>query len=86
MIGGATMHVRLQMLLDAYEMGPKELAKKLDVSRQTVHNWLNQTGEPKASQLLRMSEIFKVSVNWIVAGREIKDSYETLELILEKSL
>ncbi len=52
----------------------EELAEKLDVSRQSVSKWESAQSVPDMSRLLRMSELFGVSTDYL-----LKDELEALE-------
>lgn len=47
-----------------------ELADKLDVSRQSVSKWENNVAVPELDKIIRMSEIFGVTVDALVKGEE----------------
>lgn len=47
-----------------------ELADKLDVSRQSVSKWENNVAVPELDKIIRMSEIFGVTVDSLVKGEE----------------
>lgn len=44
------------------------LAEKIYVSRQTVSNWENDKNYPDINSLLRLSEVFQVSVDILIKG------------------
>ena len=46
-----------------------ELAKKLDVAKQTVSNWENGNIQPSIEMLLRISRLFGVTTDYLL-GRE----------------
>ena len=43
-------------------MTQEDLAKKLNVSRQTISKWENDQSQPDISSLIRLSELFQISV------------------------
>ena len=47
-----------------------ELADKLEVSRQSVSKWENNVAVPELDKIIRMSEIFGVTVDALVKGEE----------------
>ena len=49
----------------------EELAEKCDVSRQAVTKWESGASEPTIEKLLRLSEIFGVSVDELINGTEV---------------
>lgn len=63
----------------------EELAEKLDVSRQSVSKWEGAQSTPDLQKILKMSELFGVSTDYL-----LKDEIETTEYVetgdSEKSL
>ena len=53
-----TLSRNLRRYLNEYDMTQAELARKLDVSAQTITNWVNGQGEPRMSKIDKMCEIF----------------------------
>lgn len=53
-----------------------ELAEKVYVSRQTISNWENDKNYPDINSLLRLSEIFHVSIDILIKGdvEEMKEA------------
>ncbi len=47
-----------------------ELAEMLDVSRQSISKWETNTSTPELDKLLKMSEIFGVSLDCLIKGTE----------------
>lgn len=50
------------------EWTQEDLAEKLYVSRQTIHNWENDKTYPDIHSLLRLSQIFDVSLDQLIKG------------------
>lgn len=48
----------------------EELAYKLDVSRQTISKWESGQNMPEIEKLLLLSEIFNVSINFLIKNDE----------------
>lgn len=48
----------------------EELSKRLDVSRKTYYNWLSK-GKIPQSKLVAMSEIFGVSIDYLLSDNPI---------------
>lgn len=46
----------------------EELAEKVYVSRQTISNWENDKNYPDVNSLLRLSDVFQVSVDILIKG------------------
>lgn len=47
-----------------------DLADALDVSRQSVSKWENNSAVPELEKLLKMAEIFEVTLDELVTGEE----------------
>lgn len=65
---------RIYDLRNRNNMSQGNLADKLDVSRQTISKWENNMCLPEAEKLLQLSEIFGVSVDYILKGRTITET------------
>lgn len=50
-------------------MSQADLANALDVSRQSVSKWENNSAQPELDKLCRMSELFDVTLDELVYGR-----------------
>jgi transcriptional regulator with XRE-family HTH domain len=64
---------RLYDLRNRNNMSQGNLADKLDVSRQTISKWENNICLPEAEKLLQLSEIFGVSIDYIMKGETITE-------------
>lgn len=51
-----------------------ELAKKLSVKRETVAQWEADTREIKASYIIKLADLFKVSADYILCRNDISSS------------
>lgn len=69
------MGERIYELRKQNNMSQGDLADKLDVSRQTVSKWENNSSIPEVEKLLQLSEIFGVSTDYIIKGKA-KDKTE----------
>ena len=47
-----------------------ELADALEVSRQSVSKWENNSSVPELEKLLKMAQIFEITLDELVTGRE----------------
>ncbi len=59
-------------------MSQGDLADRLDVSRQTVSKWENYVSTPELDKIVALSDIFGVSVDYIVKGDETEAVVGTL--------
>lgn len=46
----------------------EELAKQLGVSIKTYYNWINEETDVPSSALLKMSKVFDVGIDYLLAG------------------
>lgn len=63
-----TLGERIYELRTRKGMSQGNLADSLDVSRQTVSKWENNQSVPELDRIIAMSDIFGVSVDYIVKG------------------
>ena len=56
------------------QLSQGDLAEMLEVSRQSISKWENNSAVPELEKLIRLSEIFEVSLDELVKGEEkVKD-------------
>ena len=66
---------RLYELRTKHEMSQGDLAEKLDVSRQTISKWENNMSIPELDKIISLSNVFGVSVDYLVKGEgEVPES------------
>lgn len=58
---------RIKYLRDRYGMTQSELAKKLGVSRNAVNLWEMSISSPSIANLIEMSKIFDVNVDYLIS-------------------
>ncbi|MBR2025354.1 MAG: helix-turn-helix transcriptional regulator [Clostridia bacterium] len=80
---------RIRYLRDKSGLTQTDLANKLGISRSAVNSWEMSITYPSLSNLVEMSKIFKVSLDYLVASSEkmlvdISDlSTEEKEIVLK---
>lgn len=62
----------------------KKLAEILSVAQNTVSNWENGTREPDHETLIKLSEIFNISTDYLLGNSEIKYPEKNLEILQGK--
>jgi transcriptional regulator with XRE-family HTH domain len=82
---------RLYQLRKQKGLSQEELASRLNVSRQTVSKWEVGDSTPDMEKLMAMSELFDVSLDQLVLGKEapqgeIPAKSELVSIINEKVL
>ncbi|MBR3767131.1 MAG: helix-turn-helix transcriptional regulator [Clostridia bacterium] len=75
---------RIYELRSQMGMSQGDLADSLDVSRQAVSKWENNSAVPELDKLLKMSELFGVSLDELVKGTVIPDTEAKAEKTHEK--
>lgn len=65
---------RLRELRTGRGWSQEALAHQLSVSRQAVQKWEAGTARPDLDNLTALSELFHVSLDWLVLGRETDDT------------
>lgn len=61
-----TLGQKLKTILKEKNMTQEELAEQLDVSRQAVGKWVNDKGIPEVTKLIQISNIFGVSLDYLL--------------------
>jgi len=54
-------------------MTQEELAEKMNISKQAISKWEAQGKIPRTENLKRLSEIFQVSLDYLMQGEEIDE-------------
>ena len=65
-----TMAERLQRLRKEHHFSQEQLAEKLQVSRQAVSKWENGQTAPDLNNIIAMSNLYEVTTDYILIGRE----------------
>ena len=60
----------LYKLLSEHDMTQQQLADKLVCGQNTIYKWLRKDIMPNLYFIMRMSEIFNVSVDYLIYGTE----------------
>ena len=61
---------KFQLIRKNKGMTQEELAEKLDVSRQAVAKWESGQAYPDISNLIQISNLFNVTVDYLVRDQE----------------
>lgn len=69
--------MRLKELRVKSGITQNELAKKLNVTGQTLLNWENGIYEPKIHQLIQLADFFGVTVDYLIE-RETSEEINTI--------
>ena len=74
---------KLQSIRKRNNLSQSDLAEKLDVSRQSVSKWETGTATPKLSKLIRISELFNISLDEMSGRKEHTDPDERRSEVAE---
>lgn len=68
-------------------MSQEELAAMMDVTRQSVSKWETDQTYPDSEKLIKLSEIFEVSTDYLLKGTdtEITDSHHNSQASIQMS-
>ncbi|MDE6839939.1 MAG: helix-turn-helix domain-containing protein [Oscillospiraceae bacterium] len=70
------LNQRIRLLRQSRNMSQVELAKRLNVTKQSVSNWENDNIQPSIEMLIKLSEVFSVSTDYLLD----RDSRECLDV------
>lgn len=60
---------RIGKLVILSGLSKKEFAEKIDITEQAMGNYINNRRTPKAEILLKMKQVFGVSIDWMLTGK-----------------
>lgn len=69
------LNENIRMLRMSIGLSQVELAAKLNVSKQCVSNWENDNIQPSIEMLVKLSDFFKVSTDYLL-GRNNKKTID----------
>ena len=75
--------MRLRELRKINNLTQKELGKKMGVSAQTILNWENNVYQPSVNELIKLADIFNVSLDYLV-NRERNNNIDDIKKELAK--
>lgn len=64
--------IGLRMIRKQRNLNQQKVAMDLNITREALSYYENGKREPSLSMLLRMSEYFNVSINYLITGEEFK--------------
>lgn len=71
---------RITVLRKEQNISQAQLAKSLDVSRQAVSKWENDTAAPDTLKLIQLAEVLNTEVEYLATGN--KPVYEPAPLVV----
>lgn len=73
---------RIKKLREEFHMTQQELADKLNGAKSTVAMYENETRKPSMEVLIKLSEIFNCSIDYLLGKSDIKNPYLKDKLFL----
>lgn len=70
---------QLKILRQAKNLSQEALAEQLFISRQAISKWENGDATPDLENLVKLAEIFKVSLDELVLGKKIDSNQDDEE-------
>ena len=77
---------RVEMILKQKKLTQKELAKELGLRRPSLSDWKKNGSVPAGDVCLKIANYLKVSVEWLISGKEGGLSKEESELLAQWSM
>lgn len=62
---------RINELRTSFGWNQVELAKRLNISKQTVSNWENENIQPSIEMLVRLAKLFGVTTDYLLGLEDI---------------
>lgn len=76
-----TNQERLNELFDSDPRSLTDIAKALGVSKQAVSMWKSGERSPKKSMLIKISQMFNVSIEWLM-GFDVERNYSGRKAVI----
>lgn len=74
-----TLGEKIHQLRTEHHMSQGDLANALEVSRQSVSKWETNASVPELDKLVRMSEVFRISLDELVRGTKPEDTARAVQ-------
>ena len=79
------MH-RIKILREESGYTQQELADKLDGAKSTVAMYENETRKPSMEVLIKLSEIFNCSIDYLLGKTDVRDTGEQIDDVLNEAM
>lgn len=76
------LNQQIRLLRQARKMSQVELAKELNVTKQSVSNWENDNIQPSVEMLEKIAKVFSVSIDYLL-GNDTKESIDVSDLPMD---
>ncbi len=68
---------KIYKLRNLHKMSQEDLAKELNVSRQSISKWENNVSVPELDKLVLLSDVFQMSLDELVRGEDLPEKEES---------
>lgn len=72
----------LRLLREEQHLSQQKLAEMLNMSQQTVFKYEKTPNEPDISTLIKLADIFDVTVDYLIGNSEIKEKNVKLNAVM----
>jgi len=70
--GGQNMYEIFEQLLQSFGVSAYKVAKDTGVTQSTLSDWKRGRSTPKAENMKKLADYFKVSVDYLMTGEEME--------------
>lgn len=77
---------RIKKLREEFKYTQQDLADRLDGSKSVIGLYENETRKPSMEVLIKLSEIFDCSIDYILCKTDIRNSGEQIDDILNEAM
>ena len=77
---------RIKILREESGYTQQELADKLDGAKSTVAMYENETRKPSMEVLIKLSEIFNCSIDYLLGKTDVRDTGEQIDDVLNEAM
>lgn len=70
-----TLGMRLRSARERKKISQVEVFKKTGINNKTLSRYENDGTEPDSDSLRRLSDLYEVTVDWLVTGKEKENDY-----------
>ena len=71
------LSIRLQEAREVCGLSPREVAERLNVTQQAVSNWEKGRSFPDVGNLVKISDLYGVSLDWLLKGEKNQSKCDT---------
>lgn len=77
---------RIKILREEFRFTQQELADKIDGAKSTVAMYENETRKPSMEILIKLSEIFNCSIDYLLGKTDIRNHGKQIDDVLNEAM